>query len=76
MSTFLSLSSKYTSKLYMYAPGYAPGLYVPGHALGLGTTMTAEPSRCARKLVQRQPRALDVPTGSSAPARGATPGGD
>ncbi len=60
----------------MYAPGYAPGLYVPGHALGSGATVTAEPSRGARKPLQRRPRALDVPTGSAAPARSATPGGD
>ncbi len=38
----------------MYAPGYAPGLYVPGHAQGLslGATVTvgvtAEPGRGAR----------------------------
>ena len=32
----------------MYAPGYAPGQYGSGHALDLGTTVTAEPSRGAR----------------------------
>ena len=32
----------------MYAPGYAPGQYGPGHAPDLGATVTAEPSRGAQ----------------------------